>query len=242
MTPRSRRTTLPLLALALTAALAATPPASAIYMITPLHLTPSATEAQVGDEVTFEITPSEEHEGATYENARVTIRFGYDPNETADEPQPEGSGSGGSTDSGEATTTDPDAPVSSDDETAGGEAEDPYTYATIATLTLGASSTGTAAWTVPAEVDDHNVFVTVLSESGDTLASAHIAVGDAPPIMWAAMEGAPDDTKVVEDTPPADRDDAGGESADDTGRVVPAAAPVAALAAVAALALLARRR
>lgn len=242
---RLPRSSLFLIALACSAALAAAPTAAALYMITPLQLTPSATAANVGETLTFEITPNEDDaEGATYENARVTVQYGYDPRETEEPPQ-ENSGGGSDGGAGNATTTttepeNPDETVSSDDETAGDSREnDAYVYATIATLTLSAASTGTFAWTVPVEVDDRNVFVTVLSESGKTLASAHVAVGDAPPIMMA-MEGAPDEHVVEDDVPAAD--DAARNSDDDARRSVPAAAPLLVLIAAGLVAVALRQR
>jgi hypothetical protein len=96
-------------------------------------------------------------------------------------------------------------------------------------VTLDADARGSFTWVVPQEVDDTNVFL-VLMHGEETAGSVHIAVGDAPPIMFATGG---EQTSAEDET----------TSAEDDTRGVPfvGGALVAVVAAGAAL-LLARRR
>lgn len=59
----------------------------------------------------------------------------------------------------------------------------------VGNVTLDANAAGTFRWTVPASAQDKNVFVTVL-DGNETLGTAHVAVGNAPAIMFAEGGGA----------------------------------------------------
>lgn len=112
--------------------------------------------------------------------------------------------------------------------------EDGATPAPIAVgnVTLDADASGTFRWTIPASVDDKNVFVTIL-RGEDGLGSAHVPVGDAPPIMFATG-GGPADSGPSETT---DND-----PSPETGRGIPGPAAALVLVVLGALAWAARRR
>lgn len=212
----------PILALAAAAFLATSGVASAIYVVTPLALSFSSDHAQAGDRLTLTLGPNPEHEnGTTYANAQVVIRYSWDPNE-------------------EPASEDPDQPVSSEDrqpqEMVEGEVD---------AITLDAGAKGTTTWTVPAEADDHNVFFQVLDpDTNETLASGHVPVGDAPPVMAilagsGPAEPAPRDGELG-GTPPAQEENADDDAAK---KDTPGVALVGALAALGlAAVVLARRR
>ena len=105
----------------------------------------------------------------------------------------------------------------------------------VGDVTLDADAVGTFTWTVPESVDDKNVFVTIM-DGEEGVGSAHVAVGDAPPIMFATG-GAPPDGGAI--------DESGGEPVDDATneREVPAGGAAFALLGVlaAAVAVVARR-
>lgn len=210
---------------ALTCLLLTAAPASAIFIVTPLTLTPSQNEAEVGDEIVFDLGPNEEYDGETdHAGKPVRVQWGYDTSEPSEN----------------GTTDEPTS-----------EEDNPYVYRDLANLTLDAQSRASFRWTVPEEVDDENVFVTVLSADGETLASAHIAVGDAEPIMMV-MSGPAGGEPVEEggEEPlmngdgPADTSggDAGEGAADDAARNTPAAGFVAAAAGLGLAAFALRRR
>ena len=228
MTARTHAIAVPLLLVA--SLMVAGGPATAIYVITPLTMTASANEAQVGDELTFDLAPNPDHEGPSYAGASVRVQYGWDRMEGQHEP-----------------SENPNETVSSDDET-----ENTHEVRDLTTVTLDGESRGSFTWTIPEEVDDRNVFVTILSEKDETLASAHVRVGDAEPMMFAlrsgsgaepAMEGAP------EGTPPAtteggaeDATTTTDEARDEGGNDVPGVGLLAAAAAVGLAALALRRR
>lgn len=180
---------IPLLALASVSLLAASPGAAALYMVTPLHVTLSPGEADVGDALAIDLSPAgDEYDGPTYEGATVTIRYGYDPNEGEEQPgspPPSSDPDGTVSSNGTVEPENPEAPPSDE------EYVDPYVYGTIATVTLTAKSTASTTWTIPAEVDDRNVAIQVLDADGKLLGIAHVAVGDAIPMMYLAMENGP---------------------------------------------------
>lgn len=70
--------------------------------------------------------------------------------------------------------------------------ESDLVYVEIGRVTLNDESAGALSWTVPAEVDDHNAFLAAIDDAGETLASAHVRVGDATPIMFTLAAGAED--------------------------------------------------
>lgn len=194
MTRPTHAVAMPLLALAAIGFLAMAPTASAIYIVTPLVLDASTTEADVGDTLRFDLSPNAEHEGPSYAGQTVRVQYGYD---TAENEEP---------------SSDPNETASSDDETS----ETPYVYRDITTLTLDDASTGSFEWVVPAEVDDHNVFVTVLSDTNETLATSHIGVGDADPMMFLMRESGPASPPAEGEEQPLQSDDGSGEPATDT--------------------------
>lgn len=66
-----------------------------------------------------------------------------------------------------------------------------YVVVPLTELTLDGGAKGTFSWTIPSEANDQNVDIRVMS--GETLlAVASVAVGDAPPIMYAAGGGPAD--------------------------------------------------
>lgn len=82
MAPRSLGIAIPLLALAAAGLLAASGPASAMYVMTPLRLGFSDTEVQAGDEVTLVLDPEPEDENATkYAGQTVRVRYSWDSHE-----------------------------------------------------------------------------------------------------------------------------------------------------------------
>ncbi|HWH08095.1 MAG TPA: hypothetical protein VNX21_02780, partial [Candidatus Thermoplasmatota archaeon] len=77
-----------------------------------------------------------------------------------------------------------------------------------ATVTLDDASAGSFTWTVPAEVDDRNVLLQVM-DGDEPVATAHVRVGDAEPMMHATGGGSPGGPvggaePVGEDEPPAE--------------------------------------
>ncbi|HUR69213.1 MAG TPA: hypothetical protein VM370_08200 [Candidatus Thermoplasmatota archaeon] len=114
------------------------------------------------------------------------------------------------------------------------------TIGRIGNVSLDEKAEGTFEWTIPAEVDDQNVFVTIM-DGDEGIGSAHIAVGDAPPIMFAAGGG----PSTVDDVPPAEGGtDASGEEREPTpAKDVPGlGAGLLGLATLAAVLLASRRR
>ena len=101
-------------------------------------------------------------------------------------------------------------------------------------VTLDADARGSFTWVVPQEVDDMNVFVVVM-DGEETAGSVHVAVGDAPPVMFATG-GEPPAPETGGEEPPA-------TSPEDAQRGVPfVGGAFAALVAAGAALLLARRR
>lgn len=115
----------------------------------------------------------------------------------------------------------------------------------IGRVTLDESSKGSIQWIVPAELDDHNAFLSVANEtdSEDGLAFTHLPVGDAVPLMFALMSGEkgqagePEPAGPVEGAPT----DTQADEADAKSNV-PAPGVVAIVAGLAAAAALVARR
>lgn len=224
MNARTHAIAVPLLLVATT--LVASGPASAMYMITPLALNASAYDTQVGDLLKFTITPNADHEGPSWAGQTIRVQYNYDPNEGR-EP---------------ASNESPDAAVSDGEDQAS-----PYVFVDLPGVTLDEKESGAFEWTIPADVDDRNVFVVLLSADGETLASVNVRVGDAAPLMMLMAGNGPTEVEQtpVTDTaaPPAD-DAAAPQTQDETSaNNVPALGLGGALvAAGVAVALLARRR
>lgn len=228
MTRRTPAIALPLLALAAATFLATAGPASAIYVYTPLHISVSAGHAEVGDELTFDISPSEETNASEYAGLTVTIHYAYDRNAP---------GHGDENSSSDVVTSE------------------------LTTLTLDAKASGTFTWIVPAEVDDHNVFVSVRNGDGDALGDVHLAIGDAEPMFFATggQKGGALESDENAETPLPEETDGTNDPAAQSGAAptpsptveekgdsaVPAAGlagAVGALGAAALIVLVARRR
>lgn len=118
----------------------------------------------------------------------------------------------------------------------------------VESLALGPDAKATFTWTVPEEVRDRNVDVTVESMEGEMLAVIPMVVGNAEPLMRVASGPAgggqpqPVETPMEQGNPDSGApptQESGG--ADDT-RNVPGAAPVLFALAVGAAALLVARR
>lgn len=103
---------------------------------------------------------------------------------------------------------------------------DPSGQGDAGNVTLAADGTGSFTWTIPPEVKDTNVFLTIM-DGEDGLGSVHVAVENAPPIMFA-MGGGPADTGT-----PVDEGASDAESEKTEERAVPGAGLFLALAAVA---------
>lgn len=196
----------------LIACLLATGSAHAVYVVTDLRVFTETPSANVGDTVRFEIAAENETSAKRWAGADVVVRYSYDPAESADG----------------------DAPVLDENASApqGGR---------VGAVRLDAAAAGAFDWTVPAEVDDHNVAILVESSEGELLASAHLAVGDAPAVMYAS--GGPgaqlEEPIAAEDGGPADETRA---PSDEPARTpAPGIAAGLALLAVAALARSRRR-
>lgn len=112
--------------------------------------------------------------------------------------------------------------------------ESDFVYVDIGRVTLNDNSAGALSWTVPAEVDDRNAFITVLDEAGETVGSTHVRVGDASPIMFALASGTKGEP--VQEGGPEVQADTQAESD------VPAPGLVAGVGALAAVALVLSRR
>lgn len=221
------RTRLPLL-LGLAAALLLAGPAQAIYVVTALRLDPSSAEGEVGDAITFNATPSEDWDGPSFAGATVTLFWNYDPEE-GQHPPPE----------------DPDAPVSSDDQNAT-DPEPTHVEREADAVTLDEASRATFTWTIPPEVDDRNVFLTLRDGEGEVLANAHVRVGDAAPMAFLMAEGGSDADKAASGEPalgePAGAPAEGDARAGDATRDAPGPGVLALLAALVGGAMVATRR
>lgn len=102
-------------------------------------------------------------------------------------------------------------------------------HGAVGNATLAADATGSFRWTVPAEANATNVWIT-LFDGEDVVGTAHLPVGDAPPIMFA-LGGGPADSGPV-DEPAAQSSGA---------RTVPFAGIGLLVAAAVGVALLVRR-
>lgn len=188
-------------------------PAAAVYQMTPLRLMPSSSTADVGDRLVFEVAPENESATQAWAGRAVTLRYGYDADE-----RPAGS-------------EDPDEPTGSSS----------WVQRDGPQVPLDDAAGATFEWTVPEEAADHNVFLSLVDDAGEPVATAHVQVGDAPPMMFAAG-GGPADSGPQEPV----QESAPGAGADETGARVPAPGMLAvagvAVAAAAALVALRLRR
>lgn len=197
---------------ALAAVVALAPSASAIYIMTPLQLTLDSDHANVGDEVEIAIGPTPDWDGASYAGRTLVVRYYYDPDEGAE---------GQTAPEGGSTRTD---------------------FREIGRVTLDENSKGSIRWIVPAELDDHNAFLSVANEtdSEDGLAFTHLPVGDAMPLMLSFMSG--EKGQAGEPEPAAPVDGAPSDTQADAKSNVPAPGVVAIVAGLAAAAALVARR
>lgn len=209
----------PILALLIGGMLAISGPATAIYIVTPLTLTPSTEHAEVGDEIDFTIAPQNDTEAAAWAGRTVRVEYSWD---TA-----EGEGAGS-----------PEEPTS--DETY-------QTRLLLESLTLDDAARGAFTWTVPDEVADHNVDIRLVDDAGEGVAFTYVAIGDAPPQMRilagsGMAEGGEEPADDTTTPTPAEQEQNAPEN-DASGNAVPAAGAIAALGALGIVALaLARRK
>lgn len=214
MAPRTLGIAIPILALAAAGLLAVSGPASAIYIVTPLSLSFSDDEVDVGDELTLDIGPNPEDQNASkYAGQTVRIRYAWNPQESNE--------------------SDPDQPASSEDgaqEVAGD----------VGTLTLDGQVRGSLRWTIPQEADDHNVFFQVLGADDEVLANGHVRVGDAPPTMATLAGSGPAEGGEMEPVPEQRGEESAAEDAD--GNAVPGIGVAAIAVGAGVLALALRRR
>lgn len=160
---------LPLLAMLL---LAAAPGAQAVFIETPLRLSPTDAEAEVGSEMRFDVAPANDSAAAQYAGRTLQVRYATD----AESPEQSTRGEAG-------------------------------------TVALDDKATGVVTWTVPADVDDKNVLLQVV-DGEEVLATAHVRVGDAEPVMYATGGPANGGGQVVEggeplasEPPPGNKDE-----------------------------------
>lgn len=180
--------------------------AQALYVMTPLRISPTDSEGHVGDGLRFDVAPDPES-NVSYAGQTLTIRYEWDPMEGAERSS--------------------DEPVS----------DDSARHGTSGTVTLDAKGTGSFTWTIPAEVDDRNVGLSLVDDAGEKVAFAYVRVGDAEPQarIMAGGGGAP-----LEGGEPLPEPTSQGDAST---KGTPGAAPlaVAAVVGLAALAL-ARRK
>ena len=164
--------TLPLLAILL---LAAAPGAQAVFIETPLRFSPVDADAEVGDELRFDVAPANDSAAAQYAGRTLQVRYATD----AESPEQSTRGEAG-------------------------------------TVALDGKATGVVTWTVPADVDDKNVLLQVV-DGEEVLATAHVRVGDAEPVMYATGGPAGGGGEVVEggeplasEPGPGNEDESGG--------------------------------
>ena len=192
------------LALAAAVLVALAPAAQALYVVTPLRLHSETMQADVGDEVRFDVSPENESMQAQWGGQTVVVWYTFDPNESEDPEQPRA------------------------------ETEPSFRRAQILPdLQLDADASGTFTWTVPAEVDDRNVAVRVESADGELLAIRDLAVGDAPAVMRIAAGGPGEPVETPMETAPADEDHGPERERDTPGLGVVAALGMLGLAALA---------
>lgn len=206
----TRASTLGILSvLATVGLLAFAPSASAIYMVTPLHIGSDKHEYEVGDEASFRVFPENETVAAEWADRTVQIRYSYDKNE------------------GQAQGPDEQA------------SNEGYVQAVaVAELKLDDKATASFTWTIPAEVDDRNVEVVVYF-ADEHVATIPIVIGDAEPRMYAMSgpaggdkgsleSGGEEPTTTGGETPAAPEDDK---------NTVPAAGALALVGMVGAVAI-----
>lgn len=185
---------LPLLA---TLLLAAAPGAQAVFIETPLHFSPGSADAEVGQELRFDVAPANDSAAAQYAGRTLQVRY----------------------------ATDAESP----EQSARGEA---------GTVALDDKAAGVVTWTVPADVDDRNVLLQIV-DGEEVLATAHVRVGDAEPVMYATGGPSAGGGEVVEggeplasEPAPGNEDESGGakESPGFTALVLAGGAAIAVLA------------
>lgn len=186
------------LVLMLGVALAAAP-AHALYVMTPLRLTPTDSEGNVGDKLAFHVSPDPES-NVSYAGQTLTLRYTWDPNEGSE--------------SSEAAAREGTGPQ----------------------VALDAKGEADLTWTIPAEVDDRNVGLSLIDGAGEAVAFAYVRVGDAQPQMrtMAGSGGMPPASEIPEENAPSPHVEPTPEKA------VPGAALAVTLGAL-ALASVARR-
>lgn len=219
MSPMNTKLLIP--ALLVAGLLALAPAAGAIYVVTPLTLHPSESEVQVGDSVEFRVEPQNESEAAAWAGRTVSVIYTWNAAE------------------GNESAQSPDEPTDS---------SSMQERVLLEALTLDDAARASFQWTVPDEVDDHNVDVMLVDEDGERVAFTYLAVGDAPPNMRILAgsgpapapepaNGTPEDGAAGGDAP------AGADESAEPRQDTPGAGLVAIVGVVGALALaLARRR
>jgi hypothetical protein len=128
-------------------------PAQAIYIETPLNLSPGDSRADAGEQIEFIIQPNPDSDNAKgdWAGKNTKLRYAYDKNEHQEH-------------------DDPDRATSNDG----------HVEKSIADVVLDENAKGRFTWTIPAEVDGHNLYLHLVSADGELLAFAYLAVGDAP--------------------------------------------------------------
>lgn len=98
--------------------------------------------------------------------------------------------------------------------TSDAETEDQMRTGDAGTVTLDDAATGQFSWVVPQELDDKNVVLSLM-DGEEVVATAHVRVGDAEPVMYAtggglqggeAVEAQPDADAGAEPTPQTSND------------------------------------
>lgn len=118
-------------------------------------------------------------------------------------------------------------------------ADDATLQSPLPDVTLGDAATASFRWTIPAELDDRNVFVS-LYDGEELVGTVHIAVGDAPPMLMATGGPANDDGAIEPDTRETTQDDATPQANDK--QAVPGLLTFGALVAIGLAAYALRRR
>lgn len=194
------------------------PTAQAYLQITPLRIHQPERQYEVGDEVDFTIEPENDTMAEEWKGRTLTLCYSFNAAERpADEEQP----------------TD-DGAVSSDD----------YVQRCLdARITLDDGARAAYQWTLPDEVQDHNVDVWLQADDEERIAFTYFAVGNAPPQMRAMSgngAGLPEPGPVESEPTPDTTQQEGPEGADEN--TVPAIGILLLAAGVMAVALALPRR
>lgn len=213
-----------LLASLLVGALVAAPAASAMYIVTPLKIRASDDAPEAGDTITLTLLPDPEHD---------------DPNATS---------LAGKTVLVKANYD----PKEGEEGSEPGSAQP--VFLDLGSVTLDAEQSGTLTWTIPAELDRHNVFLTAVDEEGNDVGIGYgpLPVGEAPPMMTimqgSPSEGSPEGTPLANEEAQGNLDDTDGgapepatNASSDQENATPGVGLLA-LVAVAGLAAVALRR